>query len=135
MPEPNASNRELELASLCAMSRALLCATFLAGCGASVFGCASPQRVSLACVPKDVVVFVDGRRVEGSPEALKLSKGEPHTVFLKGGRYQPQMVVFESREQDGKRVLDPVDLCSRVVFVEMQPEVKFEMDPGAAPAR
>jgi hypothetical protein len=42
--------------------------------------------------------------------------------------------VFESREQDGKRVLEPADLCSRVTFVEMQPEVKIEVEPDAAPA-
>ena len=107
----------------------------LAGAAAAALACASPQRVSLACVPKNVTVFVDGRLVEGSPSELKLSKDEPHTVFLKGGGYQPQMLVFESREQDGERVLEPADLCSRVVLVEMQPDVKIEMDREAPPAK
>jgi hypothetical protein len=110
------------------MPRASLAALLL---GAAVFGCATPQRVSLACVPKNVQVFVDGRLIEGSPQALELSKDESHTVFFKGGGYQPQMLVLESREQDGERVLEPADLCSRLVLVEMQPEVKIEVDPGA----
>jgi len=115
------------------MPRALLCAALVAAAGTAAFGCAASQRVSLECVPKDVMVFVDGRLIEGSPKTVKLAKDQPHTVFLKGGRYQPQMVVFGSRQRDGKPVLDPVDLCSRVVFFEMEPEVKVEVEPDAAP--
>jgi hypothetical protein len=111
------------------MPRALIYAAF----AAAAFGCATGQRVSLECVPKNVMVYVDGRLLEGSAKTMKLAKDQPHTVFLKGGGYQSQMLVFESREQDGKRVLDPADLCSRVTFVEMQPEVKIEVEPGAAP--
>ena len=112
----------------------MLSAALIAAAGAAAFGCATGQRVSLECVPKNVMVYVDGRLLEGSAKTMKLAKDQPHTVFLKGGGYQSQMLVFESREQDGKRVLDPADLCSRVKFVEMQPEVKIELEPGAAPA-
>jgi len=110
------------------MPRALLCAALVTAAGTAALGCATSQRVSLECVPKDVRVYVDGRLIEGSAKSLKLTKDQPHTVFVKGGGYQPQMVVFESRERDGKPVLDPVDLCSRVVFVEMQPELKIEVE-------
>ena len=62
---------------------------------------------------------------------LELAKDESHTVFFKGGGYQPQMLVLESREQDGEHVLAPADLCSRLVLIEMQPDVKIEVDPDA----
>ncbi len=115
------------------MLRALVAAALIAALGGISLGCATRQSISLECVPKNVKVYVDARRVEGTLKSLKLTVDEPHSVFLKGGGYQPQMVVFESRERDGKRVLDPVDLCSQLVFVEMQPEVKLELDPDAAP--
>jgi hypothetical protein len=119
------------------MPRAPLSAALVAAAGLAASGCATSQRVSLECVPKDVLIYVDGRLLEGSPKLVKLAKDEPHTVLFKGGRYQPQMVVFESRERDGEAVLEPDDLCSRVAFVEMQPEVKIEVEPEAprAPSR
>ncbi len=113
------------------MPRIRLFAALVAAAGAAAFGCATRQSVSLECVPKDVQVYVDGRLLKGSPKTVKLAKDEPHTVFVKGGRYDPQMVVFESLERDGRAVLDPIDLCSRVNFVEMQPDVKFEVEPDA----
>lgn len=116
------------------MPRVLLFAALVAAVGTAAFGCATSQRVSLECVPKDVLVYVDGRLLEGSPKTVKLAIDQPHTIFVKGGRYQPQMVVFESRQRDGKPELDPIDLCSRVVFVEMQPDVRFEVEPDATRA-
>ena len=116
------------------MLRARVSTVVFAAAVAAALGCASTQRISLACVPKNVSVYVDGRLLEGSPETLKLAKDEAHTVFLKGGGYQSQMLVFESRERDGKPELDPADLCSRLKFIEMQPEVKIELEPGAVPA-
>ena len=116
------------------MHRARLAAALVLAAGAVAFGCATSQRISLECVPKDVKVYVDGRLLEGSPKAVKLAKDQPHTVFFKGGGYQPQMVVFESQQREGKPVLDPVDLCSQVVFVEMQPELQVEVEPDASPA-
>ena len=72
---------------------------------AFVAGCASTQKVSLECVPSEVSVYVDGRQLEDRPEELKLGVDEAHTVYFKGGGYQPQMVVLESEEVDGKRRL------------------------------
>ena len=117
------------------MLRTLRSAALLVVAAAAALACATPQRVSLACVPKNVAVYVDGRLVDDSADAIELSKDESHTVFLKGGGYQSQMLVFESRERDGEPELDPVDLCSRVTFIEMQPEVKVEVEPEAVPAR
>lgn len=115
------------------MSRAVSAPLAFAA-GAAALACATGQRVSLECVPADVQVYVDGRLIEGRPKAVKLPKDQPHTVFFKGGGYQPQMVVFESRQRDGKPALDPLDVCSRVVFVEMQPDLQVEVEPDAAPA-
>ena len=117
------------------MLRVLRSDALIIAAATAAFACATPQRISLACVPKNVTVYVDGRLVDDSADAIELSKDESHTVFLKGGGYQPQMLVFESRERDGEPELDPVDLCSRVAFIEMQPEVKVEVEPDAVPAR
>ena len=113
------------------MARVPLFAALVVAAGTAVFGCATSQRVSLECVPKDVLIYVDGRLLERVPKTVKLASDEPHTIFLKGGRFQPQMVVFESLQRDGEPMLDPVDLCSRVAFVEVTPEVTIELEPDA----
>jgi hypothetical protein len=95
-------------------------------------GCAT-QKVSLACVPKDVQIYVDGRELERNPEQLKLGVGEPHTLYFKGGGFQPQMVVLDSQETDGKRGLTNADLCERLVFTEVSPEVHIEVAPDDLP--
>lgn len=116
------------------MFRVLLSAALVAAAGAAALGCATTQRISLGCVPKDVMVFVDGRLLEGSPTSVKLRVDQPHTVFVKGGQYPSQMVVFESRQRDGKPVLDPADVCSQMKFVEMQPEVRVELESDEPPS-
>jgi hypothetical protein len=97
-----------------------------------VAGCAT-QKVSLSCVPADVQIYVDGRELEGRPQAVKLGSKEPHTLYLKGGGFRPQMVVLESQEADGKRVLSNADLCQRLVFTPVNPEVHIGVDPDDLP--
>lgn len=96
--------------------------------GLVLAGCASTQKVSLECVPTEVRVYVDGRELEGRPQEVKLRVAEPHTVYFKGGSYRPQMVVLESQELDGKRVLSNADMCRTMVFTEMRPEVHMQVD-------
>jgi hypothetical protein len=96
-------------------------------------GCASTQQVSLECVPSEVRVYVDGRELEGRRSELSLAVAEPHTLYFKGGSYRPQMVVLESREVDGERVLSNADLCQRLVFTEVSPEVRMRLDPDDLP--
>jgi hypothetical protein len=91
--------------------------------------CATRQKVSLECVPREVTVYVDGRALEETPDEIELSRDEPHTVFFKGGGYQPQMVVLESAEVDGRQRLEPSEPCAEVVFVKMRPELQIEVDP------
>jgi hypothetical protein len=97
-------------------------------------GCASTQTVSLECVPSEVVVYVDGRELEGRPQQITLGVDEPHTLYFKGGSYPPQMVVMESQEVDGERRLSHPEPCREVVFTEMAPEVHFEVAPEDVPA-
>lgn len=92
------------------------------------FGCASTQTVALHCVPHDVTVYVDGRKLEKTPESIELSRDEHHKIFFKGGGYEPRMVVLESREVDGEARLEPADLCTETAFVEMAPEVELHVD-------
>jgi hypothetical protein len=98
-----------------------------------VAGCATTQSVSLECVPSQVQVFVDGRQLEGSPQEVELGVDEPHTVYFKGGGYQPQMVVLESRDVDGERSLSHAELCREVVFTEVRPEVHVEVEEEDSP--
>jgi hypothetical protein len=97
---------------------------------AVALGCASKQRVALDCVPHEVSVYVDGRKLEKTPESIELRKDEAHTVFFKGGGYPPQMVVLRSEDVNGEARLLPADICNEAVFVETRPEVQIEVEPG-----
>ena len=103
----------------------------------AIGGCLGKQKIALDCVPQEVVVFVDGRKLEGRPQEIKLSKDEPHTIFLRSDKYHSQMVVMDSKEVDGKPQLSPDDLCTTVVFAQMVPDLKMVVDPedSAEPAK
>ncbi len=89
--------------------------------------------MDLQCVPKDVTVYVDGRRLDETPESIELSRAEAHKIFFKGGPYEPRMVVLVSTEMDGESRLEPADLCTATRFVEMRPEVEVRVDPADEP--
>jgi hypothetical protein len=95
---------------------------------AAALGCASKQRVSLDCVPHEVEVYVDGRKLDRGSESIELRKDRAHTVYFKGGGYRPHMVVLDSEEVDGEKQLSPADVCTEAVFVETQPEVQIEVE-------
>lgn len=101
----------------------------------AAWACAAKQRLSLECVPREVTVYVDGRALDETPEAIDLRQDQPHTVFFKGGGYKPQMVVLESEEVEGGHALTPVDLCTQTTFEEMDPEVHMEVDPESGGER
>ena len=107
-------------------------ALLLAGVAWGGLGCAAKHRVALDCVPHDVTVYVDGRELRERPEAVELSRDEPHTVYFKGGGYRPQMIVFESTEVEGEHRLTPTDICSETIFAEMEPDVQMVIDPDVA---
>ena len=96
---------------------------------AAALGCASKQHIALDCVPHGVSVYIDGRLLEKTPESIELRNDKAHTVFFKGGGYQPQMVVLRSEDVDGEKHLSPADVCTETVFVETRPEVQIEVEP------
>jgi hypothetical protein len=96
-------------------------------------GCASKQRIALDCVPREVTVYVDGRELGETPESIALRTDESHTVFFKGEKYRPQMVVLRSEEVEGEYRLSPPDLCGEAVFVEVRPEVRIEVESQDSP--
>jgi hypothetical protein len=109
--------------------RALL---ILAPAALALPACAARQRVSLECVPREVTVYVDGRALDETPAEIELRKDRPHTLFFKGGDYEPQMVVMVSEElEDGHR-LTPPDVCTQTTFEPLTPKVQMEVDPEAA---
>ncbi len=97
-------------------------------------GCASKQRFDLHCVPQQVTVYVDGRKLDEVPEALELRKDRPHTVYFKGGGFETQLVVLESREDGEEIVLQPADLCSQTTFVSMKTVLQLRVDEEPAPS-
>jgi len=104
--------------------------------------CAAKQRVPLDCVPEEVTVFVDQRALEELPESLELRSDRPHTVFLKGPGYEPQLIVLEPRRGDsGRTALHPDHICVELVPVGVDRELTLEIEedadalPGAPPAQ
>lgn len=100
----------------------------VAALGLVVLGCASKQRIALDCVPSEVTVYVDGRALSAQEKHVELRPDRAHTLYFKGGAYEPQMVVLETGEVEGEVRLSPADVCSQTRFVEMQPEIQMEID-------
>jgi len=96
---------------------------------ASLAACAPKQKISLSCVPREVAVYVDGRRLEEIPDKLKLRSDEHHALYFKGGGFENELVVLRTEEVDGKYRLTPSDLCSQARFVETRPQVTVEPTP------
>ncbi len=92
-------------------------------------GCAHKQRVPLDCVPEQVTVYVDGRALEETPEALELAANRPHTVMFRRPGYRPQMVVLRSGTgDDGGPALAPAQLCVELVPVAMNRDLVLEVE-------
>jgi hypothetical protein len=48
----------------------------------AAFGCATRQPIAIDCVPEEVVIYVDGERIDGVPESIALRRDRPHTLFF-----------------------------------------------------
>ncbi len=92
-------------------------------------GCAAKQRVSLECVPRDVRVYVDGRSLDPNAESVALRPDRAHTLFFKGGGFEPQMLVLESHGAEGGARLSPAEVCSHTAFVSTSPRVEIQLAP------
>jgi len=104
------------------------------GIGASI-GCAPRQKIPLDCVPREVDVYVDGERLDEIPAELTLRSDQPHTVFVKGPGIEPELVVLEHEEVDGRWLLSPPTLCvqPRLLEVRRELEIEIDRDVSAAP--
>lgn len=98
----------------------------------AALGCAAKQPVVIDCVPEEVVIYVDGERIDGVPESIALRRDRPHTLFFKGPGIEPELVVVNSTEIDGRTVLDPGQLCVEPRYKRVGREVQFEIAPDVA---
>jgi hypothetical protein len=97
-------------------------------CAALIGSCAPKQRIPVDCVPRDVEFYVDGERLEETPEMLVLRADRDHVVFLKGEGYRPEMVVLRAGGGDEPR-LEPAELCVRPVLLRMERDIQVEIQP------
>ena len=102
-------------------------------------GCAAKQRVALDCLPEQVTIFVDGERLDHSPEALELDVDRPHTVLFRAPGYRPRMVVIDIDETpEGRPVLQPTRVCAallaRAPRMRRRLDLQVDAHPPAAPA-
>jgi len=91
-------------------------------------GCASTQKITLECVPENVVVYVDGNALDRLPEELKLERDQYHTVFVKAEGYRPSLIVLRTEESDGEKRLSPDSLCVREHLIEMHGDLELEVE-------
>jgi len=96
--------------------------------------CAAKQKIALECVPEEVVIYVDGERIDGTPSELALSKDEPHTLYFKGPGLVPELVVLNSEEVAGESALSPGEVCVKPRYVQVHREVEMEIDPDVSAA-
>lgn len=101
---------------------------------AALFACAPKQRIALDCVPEEVVIYVDGERLETQPSGLTMRSDMPHTLYFKGPGLVPELIVLNSEEVDGKATLSPSEVCVKPRYVQMGRELEMEIDPGVSSA-
>jgi len=95
-------------------------------------GCATKQPIAIDCVPEEVVIYVDGERIDGVPESIKLRRDRPHTLFFKGPGIEPELVVVNSTVVDGRSTLEPAELCVEPRYERVGRKVKIEIEPDVA---
>jgi hypothetical protein len=99
--------------------------------------CALPIAVAavlVSCVPEEVVVYVDGTRLDEVPSTLDLRSDRPHTLYFKGSDFTPELVVLNSEEVEGKMKLSPSEVCVKPRYVGMKRELKMEVDQDVSTA-
>lgn len=99
---------------------------------AAPLACAPKQRIALDCVPEEVVVYVDGERLEEMPSELDLRSDQPHTLYFKGPAIAPELIVLESDEVSGKARLSPENVCVKPRYRMVNRELELQIDPDVA---
>lgn len=98
----------------------------------AVAGCATKQRIPLECVAEEVQIYVDGRLLEGQPDAIDLPVDEPHKLYFKREGHEPQLVVLRPGEAaDGTAQLEPRDVCVELVPVGLGRRLTIEAEEEA----
>ena len=110
-----------------------IAATALAVFPLALAGCATKQRVPLECVAEEVQIYVDGRLLEGQPDAIDLRVDEPHKLYFKREGHEPRLVVLQpDAGADGTLRLEPGDVCVELVPVGLGRELTIELDEERA---
>ena len=91
--------------------------------------CAHTQAVRLDCVPKDVTIYLDQEPLDGVHDAIHLRTDRPHTLFFKGGGYEPAMVVLEVEGEGSAQTLSPRDVCAELHLVKRRRDLELEVEP------
>lgn len=101
----------------------------------STWGCATKQQFPLECVAEQAQVYVDGRLLEQTPDAIRLRADTPHKLYFKREGHEPQLVVLEPTEApDGSWRLEPSDVCVELVPIGLGRELTIEAEePDGAP--
>ncbi len=90
------------------MKRAFLLALLLCGCAAY-------QNVAIESDPPGAEIYLDGKSVGSTPQNLRISREQPHTVYLKKEGFRPELVVLEKHDAvDGIDYLTPADVVKRL---------------------
>jgi hypothetical protein len=95
-------------------------------------GCATKQPIAIDCVPEEVVIYVDGERIDGVPESIRLRRDRPHTLFFKGPGIEPELVVVNSTVVDGRAALSPAELCVEPRYERVGRKVEIAIEPDVA---
>jgi len=77
--------------------------------------CASYQNVAIESDPPGAEIFLDGKSVGDTPQSLRISREQPHTVYLKKEGFRPELVVLEKHDaNDDIDYLTPADVVKRL---------------------
>lgn len=100
----------------------------------ALIACAPKQRIPLeVCTAEQVVVFVDGRLLEGAADSVELRSDEPHKLYFKRPGEPPHLVVLEpGSDDDGRPRLSPADPCRELMAVGLDRELTIEVDEDSA---
>ena len=78
-------------------------------------GCSAYQNFSIESDPPGAEIFLDGKSVGATPQSLRVSREQAHTVYLKKEGYRPELVVLEKHDaNDGIDYLTPADVMKRL---------------------
>lgn len=82
----------------------------------------------LDCVPREVVLYLDGERIEPVPQSLELRSDRAHQLMFRSEAYETQYVWVEPVQSEGGPALAPANLCEELRFVQVERSVDIELE-------